>query len=117
MKLSRLISALLFVLYSGFASAESAYLATSVNIIAISNTAANGKSFGVVVANGNDDKPCENTTINFPLSAAGNAGNDENIHNRAFSLAMLAYTSNKKVTIVTYHDNGTCSGASYIQLL
>ncbi|WP_444946307.1 DUF5992 family protein [Microbulbifer sp. VTAC004] len=94
--------------------AEGRWLATSVNVVAITNTAANGKSFNVTVANGDGNYACEDTTISFPLSVAGNNGNDENIHNRAFSMAMVAFTTGKKVNIYTYEDVETCSHAAYI---
>ena len=93
-------------------------LASRINIVGITNTASNEMRFSVIVANGDGSHDCEDGAIVFPLSAAGvDGGNNERIHDRAFTLAMLAYTSGRKVDIFTYEDAQTCSRAAYIELL
>ena len=97
--------------------AGSGYIATSVEVDEVTNTASNGKSFSIKVSGGDGSHPCEDTVITFPLSKAGNSGNDTDIHTRAFSLAITALTAGKKISVVNYEDDTSCNGAAYIKLL
>ncbi|WP_444933509.1 DUF5992 family protein [Microbulbifer sp. JTAC008] len=99
------------------AVADKGWIATDVEVTAVTNTNSNGQSFSVVVTDGDGNYPCEDTTIGFPLGAAGKEGGDEGIHNRAFSLAITALTAGKRVSIYSYSDNSICSGAAHIKLL
>ncbi|WP_444894448.1 DUF5992 family protein [Microbulbifer sp. TRSA001] len=94
--------------------ASGGYIAQSVEITAVANTAANGMSFTVKTANGNG--LCNGESITFPLSVAGNAGNNEEIHSRAYAAALTALTTGKKVSIYSYEDSSVCNRAAFIEI-
>ena len=94
--------------------AESGYIASDVEIIAVAHTGANAKTFTLRTANGTGI--CSGQNITFPLSAAGNSGNDEAIHNRAFSVALTALSIGSRVSIFSYEDSTVCNRAAYIEI-
>ena len=65
-------------------------------------------TFGITVSGGSGS--C--STILFPRSAAANA----DVHKRAFSMAMLAYTNEDSVSVYNY-SGSSCDGASFIQVV
>ncbi|MBB5212006.1 DUF5992 family protein [Microbulbifer hydrolyticus] len=99
------------------ALAEKGWIATSVEVVEITNTGSNGKNFTVKVSGGDNNYPCENGQITFPLANAGNTGNDIHIHNRAFSMALTALTTGSKVSIFSYEDNSVCNRAAHIKIV
>ncbi|WHI47980.1 DUF5992 family protein [Microbulbifer sp. JMSA004] len=98
------------------ANASAGWIATDVEISAVTNTKSNGEGFAIIVTDGNDSYPCEDTTIYFPLDSAGSSGRDQDIHNRAFSLSIAALTTGKRVSIYSYSDSSSCNEATYIKL-
>ncbi|WP_444886552.1 DUF5992 family protein [Microbulbifer sp. JMSA008] len=94
--------------------ASPGYIAKNVKIVSVANTGANAMTFTVRTANGTGI--CSGESITFPLSIAGNAGNNEGIHNRAYSAALMALASEKKVSIYSYEDSSICSKAAYIEV-
>ncbi|MGH1487639.1 MAG: DUF5992 family protein [Cellvibrionaceae bacterium] len=88
-------------------------LASGVKITMIGNTPDGSKSFFIRTSGGSG--PCTNgTVIVFPLSLS----QDEATHNRAFSLALTAYTTGStKVKISTFtNGDSNCRRAAYIDL-
>ncbi|MFS1525932.1 DUF5992 family protein [Microbulbifer sp. 2304DJ12-6] len=105
---------LVCTLFSMEVLASSGYIANGVEIISVANTGANAKSFTVKTTNGSG--LCSGETITFPLSLAGNAGNNEGIHNRAYSAALMALSTGKLVSIFSYDDASVCNRAAYIEI-
>ena len=89
------------------------YIASNVTITAVSNTANNGQHFTIRTAGGSG--VCAGQKITFPLADAGTASNNQEIHNRAFALALAAMLSGKHVSVYNYADD-TCSHAAYIEI-
>jgi hypothetical protein len=103
-----------FALMSASLWAAEGYIAQSVEIISVANTAANGMSFTVKTAGGTG--LCSGESITFPLSNAGNAGNNEGIHNRAYSAALTSLVTGKAVSIYSYENSSVCNRAAYIEI-
>ena len=104
-------------LFANTALAEQGWIATSVEVTEITNTASNGKSFTIKVTGGDNNYPCEDGQISFPLGSAGNAGNDTDIHNRAFSIAITALTTGNKISVFSYEDDSVCNRAAHIRII
>ena len=111
-----IIIAHLFI-YPCYATADSGWIATNVEVVEVTNTSGNGKSFTIRVEGGDGNHPCEDGQITFPLVAAGNAGNDPEIHARAFSIALTALSTGNGVSIFSYEDNLACNRAAHIKLV
>ena len=107
----------IFILYANTALAEPGWIATSVEVVEMTNTASNGKSFTIKVTGGDNNYPCEEGQISFPLGSAGNAGNDVDIHNRAFSIAITALTTGNKISVFSYEDDSVCNRAAHIRII
>lgn len=97
--------------------AAAGWIATNVEIDAVTNTRVNGQNFQITVSAGDGSNVCEGSDIWFPLSDAGTSGNDKDILERAFSIALTALTTGKKVSIYTYDDNTSCGRAAYIKII
>lgn len=111
------LSVIYLCLFSNVIFAEYAVLAEEATISEISNNTGNGPNFFIKAVGGTGlCTGAQPTLIVFPLSAAGISGNDENLHNRAFSLALAAYASGSKVTVSGY-EGSDCQRASRIKLV
>jgi len=76
----------------------------------VANTNGNSDSFQVLTTG--DTGPCAgNNWIVFPRSSAASDG----VHNRAYSTAITAMMSGKKILIHNY-QNDACTGAVYIEI-
>jgi len=100
-------------------SVFSAYtpLNTGATIAEIASNTGNGQNFFIKVTGGAG--PCAGTSptlIVFPLVKAGASGNDENLHNRAFALALTAYSVGHKIEVGGY-DGQDCQTASRIKII
>ncbi|PCH61095.1 MAG: hypothetical protein COC04_06415 [Gammaproteobacteria bacterium] len=83
----------------------------------LSNNTGNGENFFVKVTGGSG--VCVGTgrtLVVFPLHNSGVSGGDKDLHNRAFSLALTAYTTGDTVEIGSYHG-ADCTAASRIKLV
>ena len=98
------------VLLSSTAVNAGEYIVTNAEITSIANTNGNGEIFTLWVKGGSG--PCVNKTVNFPLTAAGS----EKVFDRAYSTALAAYMSGKRVTIHNYKGSD-CQNASYIRVV
>ncbi len=87
-------------------------LVSRAKITVLGNTPDGSQSFFVRTSGGFG--PCvDGVVIVFPLSLSP----DEGAHNRAFSLALTAYTAGKSVKIATLSNGDTnCRRAAYIDL-
>ena len=81
----------------------------SASISEVRNTSGNKDIFEIIVKGGCG--LCANKTIQFPRSAAGS----KEIHDRAFSMALTAFTTGSKVRVHNYVNND-CRNASYITI-
>ena len=99
---------------SVFAVDEGGWLANSVEITSVANTSNNAMAFTVETTE--HSKDCSGKTITFPLNVAGNAGNNKEIHSRAYSTALAAMMAGKKVSIYSYADQSVCTQAAYIRV-
>lgn len=100
-------------------SAFSAYtaLTTGATISEIASNTGNGQNFFITVTGGTG--PCTGTSptlIVFPLSNSGTSGNDENLHNRAFTLALTAYSIGHTIEVGGY-EGQDCQTASRIKIV
>ena len=84
-------------------------LVVDAEIVSIMNTGSNQAKFVVRTAGGTG--VCANSNIVFPAAAAAN----QDIYNRAYAAALMAYALGSKVRIHNYQDNA-CTGAAYIRL-
>jgi len=89
-------------------SAIAGYIAQDVVIVSVSNTNRNEDTFTVWIEGG--ETKC--TTIDFPRSASPST----EIHKRAFSSALAAFTTGAKAVIYNYKGED-CRNASLIRLL
>lgn len=85
------------------------YIANSVTITNIANTASNRSEFAIRTTGGTS--LCDGQWIVFPALDAS----DTPAHQRAYANALLALTTGLKVNIYNYYDE-TCSRASFIEL-
>ena len=107
---SVLFAVVIFTLYSPFVFAGE-YLARNAIVTHVANTSSNEKNFAIQVSGGSIGT-CSGKWIVFPESAAANSA----AHQRAYSTALTALTTGLKVQIHNY-TNGTCSLASYIEIV
>ncbi len=101
----------MFISLSNLVSADN--LVSGVKITTIGNTPDGSKSFFVRTSGGTG--PCANgTVIVFPLSLSA----DEATHNRAFSIALAAYTTKSQTVKISALSSGdtNCRRAAYIDL-
>ncbi|WP_299495118.1 DUF5992 family protein [uncultured Shewanella sp.] len=104
-----ILCSLTFILFASNANATGSYIVIDGIITSISNTRSNENSFTVSVSGGVGS--CKDSTIIFPLSAAGTP----EVHERAYSSALTAFVSGLKVKIHNYSGDN-CDTASYIRL-
>jgi hypothetical protein len=108
------ITTILLTCCSSIVVAQGQYIAIDGQITKVGNTSGNGESFFVVVQEGTG--PCVTTNVQtniyFPASAAGT----EKVFDRAYSTALAALASGKKVSIYNYID-GSCNSAAAIEII
>lgn len=100
---------LLLSLLCASSSFAGTYVAEQVTITKIANSDANQDTFMLWLSDGSGT--CANAYVKFPVADAGNA----DIHKRAYSTALAAFTTGLKVSVYNYHDT-TCMRASYIEV-
>ena len=74
----------------------------------VTNTNQNTESFTLTTTGGSG--PCAGQAVVFSMSETSNS-----IQNRAFTIALAAYSVGDKVTIYSY-SGADCSKAAYIEL-
>ena len=104
------IASLALVLLSNFALASGAFIAEGSTIESIANTSSNTDSFSISVKGGTG--VCGNTTILFPR----NATTSSEVHRRAYSTALTAFSMGAKVKVYNYIGSD-CQNAAYIQIV
>ncbi|MCG9679190.1 DUF5992 family protein [Vibrio sp. Isolate24] len=104
------IAFLTLVALSNFALASGAFIAEGSTIESIANTYNNTDSFSISVKGGTG--VCGNTTILFPR----NATTSSEVHNRAYSTALTAFSMGAKVKVYNYIGRD-CKNASYIEIV
>ncbi len=95
------------VTLSGTAHAD--WLVQDAKITRITNSSSNTDSFTMSTEGGTG--LCSSVSIAFPADGVSSA----EIHKRAFSMALAAYTTGDKVSIYSY-SNQECNKAGYIEL-
>ena len=113
----KIISTISLVMLSQSAFSAYAVLTTGATISEIASNTGNGQNFFIKVTGGTG--PCTGTSptlVVFPLSKAGASGNDENLHNRAFTLALTAYSVGDTIEVAGY-DGEDCQTASRIKVI
>ncbi|QGX41847.1 hypothetical protein E2H98_17205 [Permianibacter aggregans] len=96
------------------AQAAGQYIVSNARLTKVGNTSGNGPSFWVVAVDGVGQCITQSmqTNIYFPEQYAGN----KEIFNRAYSTALAAIASGRRVNIYNYTD-GACDKAVAIELI
>jgi hypothetical protein len=91
-------------------NAETVRLVSHGEIVGIANSGNNKTDFYVKLVGGSG--PCVGAGILFPRASAPS----ENYHQRAFSLALAAYTTDSKKVNITSFEGSNCTKAALIEL-
>ncbi|GAB5386996.1 MAG: hypothetical protein Alis3KO_41190 [Aliiglaciecola sp.] len=105
--MKRLLFALILLPF--FVEANGTYIVKNAVITSIANTSGNSEKFTIWVEGGSGS--CANSIIVFPRTAASS----DEIYSRAYSAALTAFTSGKKIWVHNY-EGDQCNNASYIRL-
>jgi uncharacterized 2Fe-2S/4Fe-4S cluster protein (DUF4445 family) len=94
--------------------AQGQYIAINAKITKVGNTSGNGASFTVVVSQGTG--PCVTAGVQKNIYFAKHMASTEKVFDRAYSTALAALVSGKKVNIYNYVD-GSCDKAVAIEII
>lgn len=108
-KMIRGIAFLALVTLSNFALASGVFIAKGATIKSIANTNGNADDFTIWLEGGTGS--CANEAISFPR----NATTSSEVHNRAYSTALTAFSMGAKVTVHNYAGDD-CKNAAYIKI-
>ncbi|MEZ8822894.1 DUF5992 family protein [Vibrio amylolyticus] len=103
-------SLLLLSVFAFGSIASGTYIVKNATISSIANTSSNVDRFIIWIEGGNG--VCVGKAITFPRSATTSA----EVHQRAYSAALTAFTTGSKIDIHNYHGED-CTNASYIRLV
>jgi hypothetical protein len=98
--------------------ANATHIVTNAEITSVENTSAGTNEFVLHLVGGGG--VCTNGVVRYYRAnadlAAGNSENGKEVHNRAYSAALAAFMSGKRVSVATISNSESCNDAVWIKL-